>query len=106
MVYNQEVRHMAAVKAWFTRREQMGERECYRLEELRENKLERKQLYKAILSLGGIKDKDYECIPTHLKRKTGSTLDMVAQELTSIIGSLYEDGNDLYQAIMKAGEVT
>lgn len=95
---------MAAVKAWMTRWEQQGEQEYYRHEELREHELERKQLYKAILSLGGIKDREYKYVPIPLRRKTGSTLDMIAQELVSIIGSFYEDGNDLYQAITKAGE--
>lgn len=60
-----------------------------------------RELRKAVLSLGGVKDKDYK-VPFYLRRKTGFGLDEIRTELQSL-GFVFSDTEDLYQALLWRG---
>lgn len=71
--------------------------------DLEYEKMERdymKKLRKAILNLGGIKDKTYENIPPYLKRKNGYGLDELVSELRTY-GFVFESADELYEAIRR-----
>lgn len=57
-----------------------------------------KSLRKAILSLGGINDKDYKHVPIYLRRKAGYGLDEIRTELQSL-GFVFSSTDELYETI-------
>ncbi len=65
----------------------------------REEEKKAKEFRKMILSLGGIKDNDWESIPRWCRRNHGYTLGEVAQELSSIGTFGHFNEETLYEAL-------
>jgi hypothetical protein len=60
----------------------------------------RRELRKAVLQIGGIKDKDYKQVPKFLRRKNGYGLDEIYTELAGM-GFVFRDTEDLYETLQK-----
>ncbi len=60
-----------------------------------------KAFKKAVMSLGGVNDADYENLPRWCKRRKGKTLDYLLSELADA-GFYFETANDLYSALWEA----
>lgn len=67
----------------------------------KESDIYMKQLRKAILSLGGVRDSLYK-VPVYLRRKKGYGLDELRTELTSL-GFVFQDTEELYEFLTGRG---
>ena len=95
-------RREAALKAWETIRAKRANNQsefqafCEALEQ--EEKEYKKELRKAIIKIGGVRDKDFENIPVTLKRKNGVSLDEMVIELQGF-GYNVQDSSDVFSLI-------
>ncbi len=74
------------IKAWEDREDRKTDREF------------KKQFRRAVMSLGGVNDPDYEYLPRWCKRKRGRPLDELVAELQTA-GFWYDNADDLYNAL-------